>query len=131
MSRIASWALCAVAVLLLAPFEAAAKSGGARVGGVGAFHAAAHAGAHRGLAHRGFAHRGLAQRRFPLLAGTALPGGYYDASYGYALGEADNGTIVVVRPPEPPRVLTCERSRQTVTVDSEYGGTREIRITRC
>jgi hypothetical protein len=140
MLRIASCALGAVAVLLLAPsFEAAAKSGGARFGGVRAFHGAAHAGAHRGFAHRGFAHRGFAhrgfaQQRFPLLAGAVWPGSTYDPYYGYGLGYADDGqtgSVIIVRPPEPPRVLTCKRIQETVTVPSEYVGSREITVTRC
>jgi len=140
MSRIASCALCAVAVLLLvpAPFEAAAKSGGARAGGA-AFHAGARFGLHRGFAHRafahrGFAHRGFADRRFPLLAGGVWPNGYYDPYYGYGLSYADDaqtGDVVVVRAPEPPRVLTCQRNQVTVTVPSETLGTREITVTRC
>jgi len=134
MSRIASCALCAVVALLLvpAPFEAAAKSGGARAGGA-AFHAGARFGLHRGFAHRGFAHRGFANRgfanrRFPLLAGTAWPSGTYDPYYADV---AQTGDVVVVRPPEPPRVLTCQRSQSTVTVPSEHAGTRDIIVTRC
>ena len=146
MSRIASSALCAVAVLLLmpAPFEAAAKSGGARAGGA-AFHAGAHTGGHvglhRGFAHRafvrrGFAHRGFAHRGSPLLDGAVWPGGYYDpySGYGYGLGTADDsqsGDVVVLRAPEPPRVLTCQRNQVTVTVPSETLGTREVTVTRC
>jgi len=131
MSRItsASCALCA-AVTLFVAFEAAAKTGGVRFGGVRTFHAAAHPGAHR-LAHRFPAHR-----RFPLLNGTVLPYGYgyYDPYFAYASGYADDGQtgdIVIVRPPEPPRVLTCQRNQVTVTVPSEFVGTREITVTRC
>jgi len=38
-------------------------------------------------------------------------------------------TIVYV--PLPPRALTCHRSRATVTVPAEAGGTKQITITRC
>ena len=135
MSRIASCALCAVAMLLLvpAPFEAAAKSGGARAGGA-AFHAGARFGVHRGFAHRAFAQRAFAHRRFPLLAGAVWPGGAYDPFYGYGLsyaGDGQTGDVVIVRPPEPPRVLTCQRNQVTVTVPSENLGTREVTVTRC
>lgn len=47
------------------------------------------------------------------------------------------GTAVTYAPPRivyvplPPQALTCHRSRQTVTVPSEAGGTRAITITRC
>jgi hypothetical protein len=37
--------------------------------------------------------------------------------------------VVSVSPPQP--ALTCHHSRETVTVLSEEGGTREITITRC
>jgi hypothetical protein len=32
---------------------------------------------------------------------------------------------------QPPRVLSCQYTRETVTVPSESGGTREITVTRC
>jgi hypothetical protein len=38
-------------------------------------------------------------------------------------------TVVYV--PLPPQALTCHRSRQTVTVPAEAGGTRQITVTRC
>ncbi len=37
----------------------------------------------------------------------------------------------IVYVPLPPQALTCHRSRETVTVPSEAGGTRAITVTRC
>jgi hypothetical protein len=34
-------------------------------------------------------------------------------------------------PPDPPRVLTCHRSQETITVPVESGGEQPVRITRC
>lgn len=56
---------------------------------------------------------------------------------GYALGSYDGPVTEVSLPVEitgsipAPAGLTCTHSRQTVTVSSESGGTREITITRC
>lgn len=50
----------------------------------------------------------------------------------YAPGNSDGGPLVVfVSTPEPPHSVTCKRSRETVKVSSENGGTTEITITRC
>ncbi len=38
-------------------------------------------------------------------------------------------TVVYV--PLPPQALTCHRTRETVTVAAEAGGTRQITVTRC
>jgi hypothetical protein len=117
MLRIASvpCALCAIAMLLLAPFEAAARSGGA---GFGArpFHSRAHF-----RAHRHYPSYGVVAAFTP-----------YDAPD--FIGNAQLAGIASP-PREPARmsmpVLTCRHSEQTVTVASEDGGTREIKITRC
>lgn len=37
----------------------------------------------------------------------------------------------IVYVPLPPQALTCHRSRETVTVPAEAGGTRAITVTRC
>jgi hypothetical protein len=109
---LATCALCAVAMLLLAPSEVAAKSSGVGFG-ARAFHSGHHG----------------AFRRAPFLGGviTSTPYAYYGPDYvgGALLRE------VVSPPPEPPRVLNCHRSQETVIVPSEDSGTREIRITRC
>jgi hypothetical protein len=34
-------------------------------------------------------------------------------------------------PPDPPRVVTCRRSEEVVTVPIEGGGEQQVRITRC
>ena len=127
----ASCALCAVSVLLVAPFEVAAKSGGA-AGGVRSFHGAAHIRAAPFRATRFRATHPRAFRR-PLLGGAVLPVGYYDPYYGYAPGDGDNVQPggFDSPPPAPPRVLNCRRSQETVTVPSQIYGTREIKITRC
>ena len=56
---------------------------------------------------------------------VALEPHLYDEYRPYALPQE----VVFVR--EPPRVLDCKRTRQTVTVPSEDGGTRQILVTRC
>jgi hypothetical protein len=34
-------------------------------------------------------------------------------------------------PPDPPRVLTCHRSKETIAVPVEGGGEQQVTITRC
>jgi hypothetical protein len=113
MLRIASvsCALCAAAMLLLASFEVAARSGGAGLG-ARSFHSRTHFGAHR---------------HFPLYGGVAASA-LYDAPNSF--GNAQLAGIAFP-PREPARVLTCRHSQETMTVASEDGGTREIKITRC
>jgi hypothetical protein len=66
---------------------------------------------------------------FPSYGGLyALPP--YDYNYGY---NSDSGAqpanfVYVV---ESPRVRSCQYIRETVTVPSESGGTRDITVTRC
>ena|ERR1700722_13909310 len=61
------------------------------------------------------------------------PYGALVASYGFGdesvSGMSLQPQIVSVSPPQP--ALSCHHSRETVTVLSEEGGTREITITRC
>jgi hypothetical protein len=105
---------------LPAPFEAAAKSAGAAFGSR-SFHSG------RPLfSHRPFAQRHRASRQSPWWGG-----GFADAPYVTPASAGDAPQVVFVSPPAPPRALTCQRSRDTVNVQSEDGGTREIRITRC
>ena len=37
----------------------------------------------------------------------------------------------IVYVPLPPRALTCHRTRETVTVPAQAGGTTQITVTRC
>ena len=131
MLRLASaaFALCAATLLLLAPSDGSAKLGGVSVRSGGAFFGAR--AFHRGVHFRAI--HGRAFRR-ALWAGGAVT----VAPYGYAYGAYDAPSyvdigppVVAETPPAPPRVLTCQRREETVTVPSEYGGVREIRVTRC
>ena len=100
----------------------------------------------RGLAigHGGFGHalgRGFAFRRaFALRRAFAFGGlglrlygwgwpyyGYGDYSYGPtdAFGDSDIVTYAA------PRASSCHHSDETITVPSEDGGTRQIRMIRC
>ena len=67
---------------------------------------------------------------FPLYGGLyALPPYDYN-NYGYNNGggsQPANFVYVV----EPPRVRSCQYIKETVTVPSESGGTRDITVTRC
>ena len=110
MLRIAlCWCLfVAVALLLSTPTEVAAKSTGIGTG-------ARHPGVHRG-----------AYRAAPWVGGYAFAP-YYSPDY---VGDG-RSVVIVLPPPEPPYRLTCGRSRETMIVPSEDGGSREIGITRC
>jgi hypothetical protein len=117
------------AVMLLAlPMHAAAKSGSG--GGAKSFHSHSASGNRPQARHRG-AFRARHERALhggPLVAGYLAypPYSYYGAD---AVGEAP--LVRFVSPPEPPRVLNCQRSREAITVAAQDGGTREIKITRC
>jgi hypothetical protein len=100
--------------LLLIPIAAVARSGGA---GFGARHR--------------FVGSPLMQRH---RAFNAVPYG------GFVVGTLSNTSdsesdIPLLQsqefPPNPPRVLTCHRSQETVAVPVEGGGEQQIRITRC
>jgi hypothetical protein len=123
MLRVASvtCALCAVAILLSAPYEVAAKAGGAGFG-----------------AHPFFSHRPMLSRRpftnHRAFRGFPWLGGGFVSTYPYFEPDYVNGTPptdVVYSVPQPPRALNCHRSIETLTVPSEDNGTREIKITRC
>jgi len=103
-----------LATLLLIPIAAVARSGGAGVG-----------------AHHGFVGSRLMQRH---RAFNAFPyGGYVAVTLSSApYGESDIPPLQGREfPPDPPRVLTCHRSRETMAVPVEGGGEQQIRITRC
>jgi hypothetical protein len=107
-------------MLLVAPFEVAAKPG---VGGSGA-HKGGFGSHHQGSFH---SHRRGSYRNWPLYGGYLSTAPYY---YGHDyVGEGPLTTFIT--PPEPPRSLDCKRSQTTVTVPSEDGGTRQITVTRC
>jgi hypothetical protein len=115
---------------LPAPFEAAAKSVGAAFGSR-SFHSGRPLFSHRPFAQRPFAQRPFAQRHRASRQSPWWGGGFADAPYVTPASAGDAPQVVFVSPPAPPRALTCQRSRDTVNVQSEDGGTREIRITRC
>jgi hypothetical protein len=91
------------------------------------------------ISHGGFGHpfrRGLAFRRGFAFRKGFIPGGLW-SYYGYdyvptdALGDIDATTYAT---PEAIGVLpapVCHRSEEMVTVPSEGGGTRQIKIIRC
>jgi len=117
--------VCALASLSIAaaqpPASARAVGNGGHPGGVAAT---------RTMHWRG--HKFRYRNRF----GYALPYGYYGGVV--AVGShpyEDFGPYVLpqelVPVNEPQRVLDCKRTRQTVTVPSEDGGTRDIDVTRC
>jgi hypothetical protein len=120
-----------LAMALPAPFEAAAKSGGGAGIGARSFHSGRPAISHRAFSHRPFSHRPFAQRHRAFRQFPWWGGGFVDAPYFTPASVGDAPNVVFVSPPAPPRALTCQRSRDTVNVQSEDGGTREIRITRC
>ncbi len=60
--------------------------------------------------------------------GYEIPSAYFEG-FEPAFATFPPLRIDPVIPPPPP--LTCSRSRETVTVPAESGGTREITITRC
>jgi hypothetical protein len=77
----------------------------------------------------------------PGLYGWGWP--YYDADYGYgptdAFGVSDvafgDGNVAFgdgdIATSAPPRASSCHHNVETITVPSEDGGTRQIRIFRC
>ena len=109
-------AAASLATLLLIPIEAAAKSGGVGFHAHLNFPKSPHVKRYRGL------------NAFPY-------GGYFAgvAPSSYYTGPTDTIPPLQVRefPPDPPRVLTCQRSQETITVRAEGGGERQVRITRC
>ena len=74
--------------------------------------------------HAGHHHNAFRHHRFDgLLAGYTL-GGYTDPAIEVL------PPIEPIQIPEPPG-LTCHRTRETVTVPAENGGTRDITVMRC
>ena len=121
------------AVSLLTPVIVSAKGFGP--------HASPKVGAH-GIGHSVFAkslrhhhQRAIGHNRFYNPFSGYLAGYGYEIPSAYFEGfEPVFATFPPLRidpviPPPPP--LTCSRSRETVTVPAESGGTREITITRC
>jgi len=101
-----------LATLSLIPIAAVARSGGAGVG-----------------AHHGFVGSRLMQRH---RAFNALPYGGFVAGTLSSYGESDIPPLQGWQfPPDPPRVLTCHRSRETMAVPVEGGGEQQVRVTRC
>jgi hypothetical protein len=113
---------CAAAVLMLPHSVAIAKGPGP---GMHAFHFKSHFLSHL---HR----RHDARRDNNNALGWPLYGGLYATPPydGDAVGEQAPPAVVVVRDYQVPR-LVCEKHRETITVPSETGGTRDITITRC
>ena len=107
------------AMLLLAPAEVVAKSG---LGGLSAHHHAFGSGHHGAFRSR---HHGA-------FRGRPLFGGYLTTTPYYGPDDIGEGPLrTFVASPEPPHALSCDRSEAMVTVPSEDGGTREIKVTRC
>jgi hypothetical protein len=106
----------ALAVVLLAPLAVMANAHG-----LGFDAHSIHSTSHVGSAYR---HGQYGQ--WPLYGGvvTAAP----DASDNI-MTSATPETVVFVS--ETSRTLSCQHSREIVTVPSEQGGTRQITITRC
>jgi hypothetical protein len=114
----------AIAILLIAPFEVSARSGPSGLG-ARSFHPAGSAVSKRPLAHRGAFRR----HRWPggVIAAATYDGTYNDAPGYIGATLADEG----LAPLYPPRALNCQRRRETWTVPSEAGGTRQVTVTRC
>jgi hypothetical protein len=123
----------AFAVLLLTPVVVAAKGFGPQAPLAFGAHPIAHGAFSKSIGP--YRSRAFAPNRFSNRLGG------YSAGYGYGLPDAyfdDIEPVVVTFPPlriDPvipaPPPLTCSRSRETLTVPAESGGTREITITRC
>jgi hypothetical protein len=102
-----------LATLLVIPVEAAARSNGV---GFGTRH---HFSGSR------FMQRHRARNTAPYAGYIAgLTPGIDDESAGYVIALPQS-------PQNPPHVLTCHRSRETIAVPVEGGGDQQVRITRC
>jgi hypothetical protein len=115
-------ALLSFATSLLIPADLAARSGGAGLGVHPSF------AARPGFFGRApiFQHS-RAFTRGPLgVIGTGVLPHYYRGTFDdVLLLEGGNP------PPTPPPVMTCHHREETITVRSEEGGDRQIRIVRC
>ena len=100
--------------LLVVPVAAVAWSGGAGIGARPGFAGSAHRQRHRAFN--------------ALPYGGFVAGAWPSAAYGENTIPAFQGREVS---PEPPRVLTCHHSQETITVRAEGGGEQQVRITRC
>jgi hypothetical protein len=114
-------ALCVAAVLLM-PNEAVTKTAGVNFGAPGPFKA-------KGVSfQKPHGHHGAFKRPwFGGLYGAYAP--YYFPESYIPVGGTPPETLAPYVP--PPRSLNCERSRETVSVPSEFGGERRINVTRC
>jgi hypothetical protein len=98
---------------------ASAKSGGGHFKGGVSHPAAAHASQLHARGHGAF-------------RGWAGFGGFAPSASYFVPAFFGNGLPERYEPPvEPPHVVSCKRNQQTVTVPSESGGTRDVRVTRC
>ena len=112
-------AAVSLATLVLIPIGAVARSGGV---GVGARHS---------FVGSPFMQRHLMQRH---RAFNAFPyGGYVAGTLSSASYSESDIPPLQARafPPDPPRALTCHRSRETMAVPAEGGGEQQVRVTRC
>ena len=122
-------AVAAAVVLGTATMALEAMAAGRGGGGVGH----SFSGGHRGYSYGGAYRRGYGRGRYSRGYGYGL---YWYPYYGYdyaptdALGDVTSATPPPVwLAPEPPRApIIC---RETLTVPSEDGGTRQIKIIRC
>jgi hypothetical protein len=121
----------AFAMSLLTPVMVSAKGFGPHALHKTGAHGTGHSVFAKSLGYRG--HRALRYDRFynpfgGYLAGYGIPGSYLE-DFEPILAGFPPLRIDPIIPPPPP--LTCSRSRETVTVPAESGGTRQITITRC
>jgi len=133
MKRLQSAAVAGAvsAMLVLAPLPA-----GAGPHGAGAPHFSGHRHGFSGH-HQPFSGHSLPSRS----RGNGSSGAFYAPFYGggvVAAASDDSGGVVnygepptVVYVALPPQALSCHRSRETVTVPAETGGTKAITVTRC
>jgi hypothetical protein len=120
-------AIPAIAAALILGTATMTSDAVGRGAGGGAGHAFGATRAGHGL---GFV-RGRGFRRFPRSFVYWYPPYYYDSGYDYGPGDAFGDPtyvprLVTARPPPAP--IIC---RETVTVPSEDGGTRQIKMMRC
>ncbi|HET7191645.1 MAG TPA: hypothetical protein VFI98_07000 [Pseudolabrys sp.] len=119
----AAIAVAASAATVLMPPRSVAIAKGPGPG-MHAFHFKSHFLSHHHNRHG--ARRNNNALGWPLYGGLyAMPP--YD---GDTPGEQAPPAVVVVRDYQLPR-LVCEKYRETITVPSESGGTRDITVTRC
>ena len=121
MMYVTTVVVSSLTMLLLVPLEAQTGEHGF---GIHSFHVRGHfRSAHH---HFRFARHHRALGLWPLY-------GYYDYSPPYPLDDAMTYSMpeTVVPAPEPPPVVGCQHSEQTVTVPTENGKPRQVTIIRC